>query len=123
MYVNDLDISLQQISAGGQRLFDGAASEARRRGHTVLTAGHLLLAFAHTEARLFEDTMHDVGASPANTVRRVRAIVDAIRPGEGRELHVPLETRLLCKLALHRASRMGRTLMTPGDLFHGVARR
>jgi ATP-dependent Clp protease ATP-binding subunit ClpC len=117
VFVKDLDISLQQISNSGQRLLDCAAGEARRRGHTELTAGHLLLAFAETQAPLFEDVMNDVGASPVAIVQRVRACLDTIPPGDGRELRIPTDTRLLCKLAVHRASRVGRTLMTPGDLF------
>ena len=117
MLVKDLDISVHQISASAQRLFDAAADEARRRGHSEVTAGHLLLAFACTEAVLFEQVMRDVGASPGAITRRTRIHLDAIPPGNGRELRVPKETRLLCKLALHRANRVGRTLMTPGDLF------
>jgi ATP-dependent Clp protease ATP-binding subunit ClpA len=117
VFVKDLDISLHQISDAGQRLLDRAADEARRRGHTDLLPAHLLLAFIETEAALFGNAMQDTGASAAAIVQRTRGYLDALPPGPGPALSVPTETRLLCKLALRRANRVGRSLLTPADLF------
>ncbi len=117
VFVKDLDISLHHISDGGQRLFDCAADEARRRGHTQLLPAHLLLAFTQTDASLFEDLMAHAGAPARAIAEQTRVFLDALPAGDGRELRVPTETRLLCKLALRRANRVGRTMMLPGDVF------
>ena len=117
MVVKNLDISLHQISDSAQWLFDRAADEARRRGHTELWDAHLLLAFTQTERELFDVVAADVGADSAAIVEKTKAYLDVIPPGPERELHVPTPTRLICKLALRRANRVGRPLMTPADLF------
>ena len=115
--VKDLDISVHQISDRAQQLLDHAVDEARRRGHSLLWDVHLLLAFAHTERELFAATLEDVGADGAGIIEQTEAYLDAIQPGMPRELRVPTETRLVCKLALRRANRVGRAVMTPADLF------
>ena len=117
MFVKDLEISLHQISEGAQRLLDRAAAEARRRGHTELLDAHLLLAFAHTERNLFEAALADVGVDAAQVIQQTDMYLDRMAPGVERELRVPTPTRLLCKLALRHANRVGRTLMTPADVF------
>ena len=117
MFVKDLDIPLHHISDAGQRLFDRAADEARRRGHTELLPAHLLLAFIANEASLFGTVMRDTGASAPAIIQRTRSYLDTLPAGDGRALSVPTETRLLCRLALRRANRVGRSLLTPGDLF------
>jgi ATP-dependent Clp protease ATP-binding subunit ClpA len=109
VFVKDFDISLHQISESAQRLLDRAADQARRRGHTELWDAHLLLAFAQTERDLFEAALEDVGVDAARIIEQTETCLDAIPPGPERELHVPTETRLVCKLALRRANRVGRT--------------
>ena len=117
VFVKDLDISIDQINERARRLFDGAAAEARRRGHPELWDAHLLLAFAQGERDLFEAALEDVGADATRVVEQTRTYLDAIPPGPERELRVPPQTRLICKLALRRAHRAGRPLMTPADVF------
>jgi len=117
VFVKDLDISIDQINKRAQRLFERAADEARTRGHAELWDAHLLLAFAHAERDLFQTALTDVGADDARIVEQTRSYLDAIPPGPERELRVPPETRLVCRLALRRANRLGRTLMTPADVF------
>ena len=117
MLVNDLEISQHQISDSARRLLDRATEEARRRHHTELWDAHLLLAFAYTERELFDVALEDVGVDRTRIVEHVEAYVDAIPPGPERELHVPIQTRLVCKLALRRANRVGRAVMTPADVF------
>ena len=117
VFVKDLDISIDQINKRAQRLFERAADEARTRGHAELWDAHLLLAFAYAERDLFETALTDVGAVGARIIEQTRRYLDAIPPGPERELRVPTETRLVCRLALRRANRLGRTLMTPADVF------
>ena len=117
VFVKDLDISVHQISESAQRLLDRAVEEARRRGHSDLWDAHLLLAFAHTERELLEAALEDVGADAQRIIDETETYLNAIPAGANRELHVPTQTRLVCKLALRRANRIGRTLMTPADLF------
>ncbi len=117
MFVNDLDIAPHQVTDAAQRLVDYACDEARRRGHTLLSPVHVLFALTQTETALFGAVMRDVGLSASGISEQVREQLNVVASGEGRELHVAMTTRLLCKLALHRASRVGRAVMTPADLF------
>src|SRR5204863_8681280 len=100
-----------------QSLFDRAADEARMRGHAELWDAHLLLAFAHAERDLFETALTDVGADGERIVEQTRTYLDAIPPGPEREPRVPPETRQVGRLGLRRANRLGRSLMTPADVF------
>jgi ATP-dependent Clp protease ATP-binding subunit ClpC len=115
--VKDLDISVSQINERAQRLLDRAVDEARRRGHGELWDAHLLLGFAQEERELFDVALDDVGVDAARIIQQTEAYLDAIPPGAEREVRVPTQTRLICKLALRRANRVGRTLMTPADVF------
>ena len=117
MLVDDLEISQQQISDRTRRLLDHAAEEARRRGHTQLWDAHLLLAFVHIERDLFDAALGDIGVDGVRIVERAERYLDTIPPGPEHELRIPTQTRLVCKLALRRANRVGRMVMTPADIF------
>jgi ATP-dependent Clp protease ATP-binding subunit ClpA len=113
--VNDLEISQQQVSEPAQRLLDRAAEKARRRHHTQLWDAHPLLAFAHTERDLFHAAFEDIGVDGARVIAQIEAFLDTIPSGPERELRIPTQTRLVCKLALRSANRVGRPVMTPAD--------
>jgi ATP-dependent Clp protease ATP-binding subunit ClpA len=94
-----------------------AFDTVRRRGQATLTSEHLLTAFAQVEWRLFNDVAHDVGLT-------AQAVIDdaeqrLCRSPQEKSIDVaPSPTiRLVCKLALHRSSRAGRTTMEAADLF------
>jgi ATP-dependent Clp protease ATP-binding subunit ClpA len=116
VFVELLDIPSGELSERALRLIDRAASEAQRRGHGELTSAHLLLGLAQVEWDLFADIMRDFTPNPQAIVLEVEAALALLPSLDGSALGVPQPTRLLAKLALHRASRASRQV-DPVDLF------
>ena len=119
MYGEALDITADKIGATAERVIDCAVGNARRRGHR-LSGEHLFLAFAQIEWELFESVVRDCGGNPQAIVADVDRQTQAMSPDPHHDAEVPLTTRLLCRLALHRASRAGRQKLEAGDLLGAV---
>ena len=117
MLVENLDIPLAKLSDGAQRIIDRAATESRRRGHGELTSAHLFLAFAQVEWNLFAESLRDADVNPHTIVSGVEALLATIAATGESDLRVPQETRLIARLALHRATRAGRQTIEAVDLF------
>ena len=120
MFVEFLDIPLARVGEAAQHTIDHAVGEARRRGHGELTSAHLFVAIAQTEWTLFAEIMRDVHANPQAIVLAVEAALAGSSVAEGVVVRVPQATRLIAKLALHRASRAGRQTLQPIDLLGAV---
>jgi ATP-dependent Clp protease ATP-binding subunit ClpA len=118
--VEFLDIPLGRVSDAAHRTIDRAVAEARRHQHAELTSAHLFVALAQTEWNLFAEVMRDTGANPQAIVQMVEAALDGSALAEGPVVRVPQATRLLAKLALHRASRAGRQALHPIDLLGAI---
>jgi ATP-dependent Clp protease ATP-binding subunit ClpA len=117
VFVEFLDIPLSRVAEAAQRMIDRAADEARRRQHGELTSAHLFVAFAQTEWTLFAEIMRDAGANPQTVVMTIEAALAGPSLVDAAVVRIPQATRLLAKLALHRASRAGRQMLHPIDLF------
>ena len=120
MLGENLDIPPGKIGESTQRTIDCAAAESRRRGHGELTSGHLFLGFTHVEWTLFADVMRDVNVNPQAIVVAVEDALTLIPSSNSVSLHVPETTRLLAKLALHRATRAGHQSIESVDLFGAI---
>jgi ATP-dependent Clp protease ATP-binding subunit ClpA len=126
--VEHLDVPLGKIGDATQRIFDRALEEARRRGHDGVTGAHLFLAFTRIEWSLFADAMRDVDVNPQSVVIGVEEALSALPSVQDVDIQVPPATKLVAKLALHRATRAGHHTIQPVDLFaalmddtHGLA--
>jgi ATP-dependent Clp protease ATP-binding subunit ClpA len=117
MFVELLDIPSGKISERAQRVIDRAASEAQRRGHEELTSGHVFLGLAQVEWDLFADVTRDFTPNPHAIVLEVEEALAALPSLGSASLRVPQSMRLLVKLALHRASKDGRSVLEPVDMF------
>ena len=117
MYVEDLDIPQERFSHAAQRLIDRAVVESRRRAHATLTSEHLFLAFAQSEWTLFAELMRDVQLNPYTVLEAIEAHLRAVPPDGDGELRVTPTAKLICRLALHRASRAGRQAIDAADVF------
>lgn len=116
MYVENLDIPHGKIDDAAQRIIDRAVEESRRHKHAVLTSEHLFLAFARVEWTLFSEAMRDVELNPYTILQVIEEHVRALPPdGEGAPRAAPT-IKLVCKLALHHASRLGRPGINAADL-------
>jgi ATP-dependent Clp protease ATP-binding subunit ClpA len=105
MYVDDLDIPVGKVSDTVRRIIDRAIDESRRREHALLTSEHLFLAFAQVKWTLFAEAMGDVELNPYTILQAIEQHLRALPPGGGGEPRVTPATKLVCKLALHHASR------------------
>jgi ATP-dependent Clp protease ATP-binding subunit ClpA len=117
MYVDDLDILVGKVSDTVRRIIDRAIDESRRREHALLTSEHLFLAFAQVRWTLFAEAMGDVGLNPYTILQAIEQHLRALPPVGGGEPRVTPTTKLVCKRALHHASRTGRLVIDAADLF------
>ena len=117
MYVDDLDIPLGKISDTVRRIIDRAIDESRRREHALLTCEHLFLAFAQVKWTLFAEAMRDVALNPYTVLQAIESHLRALPPAGGGEPRVTPPMKLVCKHALHHASRKGRLAIDAADLF------
>ncbi|MBI4265918.1 MAG: ATP-dependent Clp protease ATP-binding subunit, partial [Acidobacteria bacterium] len=128
MRVDDLDVPLGKLSDAVQRIVDVAASVAHRRAHGELTTGHLFFGFVQVEWTTFAGLLRDLDVNPNEIVLAIEEQLNALPSGEDGVLRVPQATRLVAKLALHRATRAGRGIIETADLVvalleetHGMA--
>ena len=119
MLVDDLELPAGRISESAQRVIERAALESRRRGHREVTGDHLFLALAQGEWNLFAEVMRAVDLNPQAIVVGVEEALSALPSVEGVEVHVAPDTRLLARLALHRATRAGHQAMAFRSLAYG----
>jgi ATP-dependent Clp protease ATP-binding subunit ClpA len=117
VHVEDLDIAPGKIGEPAQRIVDRAVEEAGRLGHELLTNEHIFIAFAQTEWDTFAAIMQDVDLNPYTILRAVEEHVHGVPSSPVRELAVSPATKLVFRLALHRASRAGRQAIEAADLF------
>jgi len=120
VHPEDLDMSSGKFAESAQRLVDRAIEDARRREHAQLTPEHLFLAFAQVEWDAFASTMGDVDLNPHTIVAAVEGHLRSLPPFGSRVLGVTPTTKLVLKLALHRATRAGRQSIEAGDVFAAV---
>ena len=116
MYVDDLDIPLVKITDGAQRVIDRAVEEARRREHLLLASEHLFYALAQVEWELFAEAIQDAGVNPHRVLHELDDHLRTMPSCAGSELRVAPTTKLVCKLALHHANRLGHAGVEPSDL-------
>ena len=117
MFVDNFDVPAGKIGEPAQRVIERALHEARRRGHSSLTADHLFVALAQVEWNLVAAAMRTVNLNARAIVIAVEEALAALPSVEGVDVRVAPDTRLLTKLALHRATRAGHQVIEPADLF------
>jgi ATP-dependent Clp protease ATP-binding subunit ClpA len=120
VFGDNVDIPLGKVSDSAQRVIDRAMSESRRRGHAELTTGHLFVGFAQVEWDLFADLMREARLKPQEIVLAVEEVLSGLPSLEGTAVHVPHSTKLVLRLALHRATRGGRSTIEATDLIAAV---
>ena len=116
MYVDDLDVPVSKLSVAAQRVIDRAVEDSRRRDHSQLTSAHLFLAFAQAEWDLFAQAMRSAAVSPHHVLRSLDDHLGRVSRFPRSEVRVAATTKLVCKLALHHASRAGHVAIEAGDL-------
>jgi ATP-dependent Clp protease ATP-binding subunit ClpA len=117
MFVDNFDVPAGKIGEAAQRVIERASLEARRRGHARLTGDHLFVALAQVEWNLVAAAMQTMGLNPRVIEIGVEEALAGLPSVEGVDVRLAPDTRLLTKLALHRAMRAGHQTIEPADIF------
>jgi len=127
VYVADLDLLVGKLTESAQRVIDRALEELHRREHALLTTAHVLFAMAQTEWDLFACAMRDVEVNPYDVLRTLDDYLRHLPASGDRDVRVDPALKLVCRLALHHASRMAHDAVQAVDLLvalfeetHGV---
>jgi ATP-dependent Clp protease ATP-binding subunit ClpC len=112
----DLDVPITKISPATQRIVDSAVVDAHRRGHTEVTTAHLFAALARAHWTLLSQVLRENGAEGHAVMRVVDEELRTERRGRSGTLHISPAGRLVCRLAMHRASRLGKSSFDAVDL-------
>jgi ATP-dependent Clp protease ATP-binding subunit ClpC len=116
VYVDDLDIPPGKLTEGARRVMDRAVEQSHRREHALLTSAHMLYALAQSEWDLFAQAMHDAEVNPHEVLRAIDDHLRRVPSFAGCDVRIPPTTKLVCKLALHHASRAGHSGVEAADL-------
>ncbi len=118
--MEDFDIPQNKLAESAERVMDRALDEARRRDHALLTNEHVCLAFAQVEWDMFGQVMRDLKLNPHEILQALEEHLRLLPNTPGRDLRVAPSTKLLFKLALLHASRLGRHTIEGTDLFSAI---
>ena len=118
--MEDFDIPQNKLAESAERVVDRALDEARRRDHALLTNEHVCLGFAQVEWDMFGQVMRDLELNPHEILQALEEHLRLLPSAPGRDLRVAPSTKLLFKLALLHASRLGRHTIEASDLFSAI---
>ena len=118
--MEDFDIPQNKLAESAERVVDRALDEARRRDHSLLTNEHVCLAFAQVEWDMFGQVMRDLELNPHEILQALEEHLRLLPSSPGRDVRVAPSTKLLFKLALLHASRLGRHTIEATDLFSAI---
>src|SRR5262249_58913173 len=105
-----------RLTHAARRVLDCAIAELRRRDHSLLTSAHIFLALAQAEWELFTQAMRHAAVNPHDAVRVVDEHLRRVPTSGTNDVRVCPTTKLVCKLALRRAGRIGHSAVEARDL-------
>jgi ATP-dependent Clp protease ATP-binding subunit ClpA len=118
----DLGTYKDRFGDSGQRVFEHAMQESKRRDQNYIAVEHILDAFIHEEADLFNTTMRDLAIDPAKVKMQIEQRLDNQRfQNVNKGIRIAPETIDLFKRAMERARAQGRKTIEATDLFMALA--
>jgi len=117
---DDLEVPTSKLSEAAQRVIDRALEDVHRRDHVLLTSTHLLFALAQIEWDLFAGALRRAAVNPIDVTRSMEEHLCQVPCVNGGRPRVAPETKLVCRLALHHAVRMGHSSVRTADLLHAL---
>ena len=120
MNADDLEVPTSKLSEAAQRVIDRALEDAHRRDHVLLTSTHLLFALAQIEWDLFAGALRGAAVNPVDVTRSMEEHLCQVPCNSGGRPRVAPETKLVCRLALHHAVRVGHSHVRTADLLHAL---
>ncbi|HEY0084182.1 MAG TPA: ATP-dependent Clp protease ATP-binding subunit, partial [Pyrinomonadaceae bacterium] len=118
----DLGTYKDRFAESGQRIFEYAMQESKRRDQNYIAVEHILHAFITEEAELFNSAMRDLSLDPFHIKMQIERRLDNNRfQHVGKGLRIAPETIDLFKRAMERSRAQGRKTIESTDLFMALA--
>jgi ATP-dependent Clp protease ATP-binding subunit ClpC len=118
----DLGTYKDRFAESGQRIFEHAMQESKRRDQNYIAVEHILHAFITEEAELFNSAMRDLSLDPFHIKMQIERRLDNNRfQHVGKGLRIAPETIDLFKRAMERSRAQGRKTIESTDLFMALA--
>jgi len=113
----DLEAYKDKFGESGQRIFQNAMNESRRRDQNYISVEHIISALSKEEPDLFNSTMRSLALDPLTVARAIEHRLDAARQHVGKGVRIAPDTTDLFKRALERARSHGRKTIEATDIF------
>ncbi|HEX8457533.1 MAG TPA: ATP-dependent Clp protease ATP-binding subunit [Pyrinomonadaceae bacterium] len=118
----DLGTYKDRFAESGQRIFEFAMQESKRRDQNYIAVEHILHAFITEEAELFNSAMRDLALDPFHVKMQIERRLENNRfQHVGKGLRIAPETIDLFKRAMERSRAQGRKTIESTDLFMALA--
>src|ERR671938_1592279 len=118
----DLGTYKDRFGESGQRIFEYAMQESKRRDQNYIAVEHILDAFIHEEADLFNTTMRDLAIDPAKVRMHVEQRLESQRfQNVNKGVRIGPDTIDLFKRAMERARAQGRKTIEATDIFMALS--
>src|SRR5438105_2274474 len=113
----DLEAYKDKFSESGQRIFQNAMNESRRRDQNYISVEHIVSALSKEERDLLKSAMRTLALDPVNVARAIEHRLDNARQHVGKGVRIAPDTTDLFKRALERARSRGRKTIEATDIF------
>lgn len=118
----DLGTYKDRFAESGQKIFEHAMQESKRRDQNYIAVEHILDAFISEEPELFNATMRDLSLDPFKVKIQIEERLDSTRYQHvGKGLRIAPETIDLFKRAMERSRAQGRKTIEATDLFMALS--
>src|ERR671921_618153 len=118
----DLGTYKDRFAESGQRVFEYAMQESKRRDQNYIAVEHILHAFITEEAELFNSAIRDLSQDPFHIKMQIERRLDNNRfQHVGKGLRIAPETIDLFKRAMERSRAQGRKTIESTDLFMALS--
>ena len=119
----DLGTYKDRFGESGQKVFEYAMQESRRRDQNYISVEHILDALVTEESELFNNMMRDLALDPRSVKVLIEKRLESTRVqyvGKG-QVRIAPETIDLFKRAMERARAQGRKTIESTDLFMALS--
>src|SRR3954471_1698163 len=113
----DLEAYKDRFSESGQRVFQNAVNESRRRDQNYISVEHIIAALSKEEPDLFNSTMRSLALDPLMVAGAIERRLDAARQHVGKGIRIAPDVTDLFKRATERARLHGRKTIEATDIF------
>src|SRR5436190_1949523 len=113
----DLEAYKDRFSDSGQRVFQNAVNESRRRDQNYISVEHIISALSKEEPDLFNSTMRSLALDPLTVATAIERRLDIARQHVGKGIRIAPDVTDLFKRATERAKSHGRKTIESTDMF------